>query len=107
MESHPEITLGGYMTRHDRAAAFGGVDGHAYSCAPYVDDEPDSRGLFGAALLFIRWDTGGEHPASHVESDVLVWGRTPAEAEQRLGGLSLYDVKASLDDAIRARPEGW
>ncbi len=107
MESHPEITLGGYMTRHDRAAAFGGVDGHAYSCAPYIDDEPDGRGLFGGALLFVRWDPAGEHPAGHVESEVLVWGRTAEEANQRLGALSLYDVKQALDDAIRARPEGW
>ena len=107
MESHPEFTLGGYMTRHDRAAAFGGFDGHAYSCAPYVDDEPDARGLYGGALLFVRWDADGAHPAGHVESGILAWGKTPAEAEERLGSLSLYDVKEALDEAIRARPEGW
>jgi hypothetical protein len=26
-----EATLGGYMAKHGRAAAFGGSDGHAYS----------------------------------------------------------------------------
>ena len=35
-----EFTLGGYMQKHDRAAAFGGSDGRAYSVAIYVEDEP-------------------------------------------------------------------
>jgi hypothetical protein len=50
-----EFTLGGYMRKHDRSAAFGGSDGRAYSVAIYVDDEPDLRGLYGASLLFVRW----------------------------------------------------
>ena len=29
------------MAKHDRAAAFGGSDGQAYSVAIYVDEEPD------------------------------------------------------------------
>lgn len=103
----PEVTLGGYMAKHERAAAFAGCDGHPYSCAILSDDEPDFRGRFGAALLFIRWDGGGEHPAGHVETDYLVWGGSKEDAERRIGALSLYDVKAALDDAIRSRPEGW
>lgn len=102
-----ELTLGGYMTKHERAAAFGGSDGHAYSCAPYIDDEPDHRGLFGAALLFIRWDPSGHNPVGHVETGPLAWGRDQADAERRLGALSLFDVKAALDQAIQDRPEGW
>ncbi len=107
MVSFPEITLGGYMAKHERAAAFGGSDGHAYSCAMYLADEPDALGRFGGALLFIRWDDAGANPAGHVETDFLVWGATKEEATSRLGGLSLFDVKAALDEAIRARPEGW
>ena len=38
-----ELTLGGYMAKHERAAAFGGSDGQAYSVAIYVDEEPDVR----------------------------------------------------------------
>ncbi len=102
-----EFTLGGYMAKHERAAAFEGRDGHAYSCAPYVDDEPDGRGLFGAALLFVRWDPSGHNPVGHVESEYLAWGHDPADAERRLGALSLFDVKAALDQAILDRPEGW
>ena len=67
----------------------------------------DGRGLFGAALLFIRWDPTGHNPVGHVESEHLAWGHDPADAERRLGALSLFDVKAALDQAILDRPEGW
>ena len=102
-----EVTLGGYMATHDRAAAFGGSDGQAYSVAIYVDEEPDLRGLYGAALLFVRWSAGGERPVGHVESETLAWARTEAEAAERLKALSLYDVKAALDEAIARAPTEW
>jgi len=95
------------MQKHDRAAAFGGNDGQAYSVAIYVEDEPDVRGLFGAALLFVRWSPGGDRPMGHVETETLAWGRTAAEAESRLTSLSLYDVKAALDEAIGRAPPVW
>ena len=65
------------MQKHERAAAFGGSDGQAYSVAIYVDEEPDVRGLYGAALLFVRWSPGGDRPLGHVESETLAWGKTP------------------------------
>ena len=102
-----EFTLGGYMAQHDRAAAFGGSDGHAYSVAVYVEDEPDERGRYGASLLFVRWSPSGYRPVGHAESPPLAWGRTPSEAEERVKALSLYDVKQALDEAIATRPEGW
>jgi hypothetical protein len=102
-----EATLGGYMAQHGRAAAFGGSDGQAYSVGLYVDDDPDERGRFGAALLFVRWDAAGAAPVGHVETDFLAWGRTAAEAEERLKALSLYDVKAALDEAIANQPGEW
>jgi hypothetical protein len=95
------------MEKHQRAAAFGGSDGHAYSVALHVDDEPDEAGRFGAAILFVRWSAGGDRPVGHVETDYLAWGRTPDEAEQRLRALSLFDVKAALDAAIAAQPGEW
>jgi hypothetical protein len=95
------------MEKHQRAAAFGGSDGHAYSVALHVDDEPDEAGRFGAAILFVRWSAGGVRPVGHVETDYLAWGRTPDEAEQRLRALSLFDVKAALDAAIAAQPGEW
>lgn len=102
-----DFTLGGYMEKHDRAAAFGGRDGHAYSVAIYVDEAPDVRGLFGAALLFVRWSDAGDRPVGHVETEVLVWGRTTGEAADRLKALSLYDVKTALDEAIDRAPGEW
>ena len=95
------------MAKHERAAAFGGSDGRAYSVAIYVEGEPDIRGLYGASLLFVRWAPGGDRPIGHVESDPLAWGRTPEEAAERLGALSLYDVKAALDEAIARAPGEW
>lgn len=101
-----EFTLGGYMAAHDRAAAFSGSDGQAYSVGLLVEDAADARGRFGGALLFVRWTPSGDAPVGHLESDYLVWGNTPDDARARLGALSLYDVKAILDDlAAAGRPE--
>jgi hypothetical protein len=95
------------MQKHDRAAAFSGSDGQPYSVAIYVEEEPDLRGLYGAALLFVRWSPGGDRPVGHLESETLAWGRTPEEAGARLESLSLYDVKAALDEAIANAPGSW
>jgi hypothetical protein len=95
------------MAKHERAAAFGGSDGEAYSVALYVDEVPDVRGLYGAALLFVRWSRAGDRPVGHLETDTLVWGRSPEEAGERLKALSLYDVKAALDEAIALAPGEW
>ena len=95
------------MAKHERAAAFGGSDGRAYSVAIYVEDEPDLRGLFGASLLFVRWAPAGDRPIGHVETEALAWGRTEEEAAERLKALSLYDVKAALDEAIARAPAEW
>lgn len=102
-----ELTLGGYMAKHERAAAFGGSDGQAYSAAIYVEDEPDEQGRYAAALLFVRWSPAGDRPVGHVETPPMAWGRTPDQAEERLKALSLYDVKAALDEAIAASPGEW
>jgi hypothetical protein len=95
------------MARHERAAAFTGSDGQPYSVAVYVDDEPDSNGRYGAALLSGRWAPAGDRPVGHLETPPLAWGRTAAAAEERLLVLSLYDVKAALDEAIAASPGEW
>jgi hypothetical protein len=95
------------MLKHDRAAAFGGNDGQPYSVAIWVDDEADEQGRYGAALVFVRWSPSGDQPVGHVETDYLAWGSFPDEAEERVKALSLFDVKAALDEAIAARPEEW
>ena len=95
------------MAKHERAAAFGGSDGRAYSVAIYIEDEPDIRGLYGASLLFVRWAPAGDRTVGHVETEALAWGRTAKEASERIGALSLYDVKAALDEAIARAPGEW
>ena len=95
------------MEKHERAAAFTGSDGQPYSVGIYLADETNERGLYGAALLFVRWSTQGDRPVGHVETAMLAWGMTPEEADRRIKLLSLYDVKAALDEAIAAAPEEW
>jgi hypothetical protein len=98
-----DATLGGYLDLHQRPPAFEGSDGQAYSAAIYVDDTPRADGRFGASLLFVRWDQGGDHPVGHVETDDLALAPTPAEAEAAVRGLSLWDVKQQLDAALERR----
>ena len=95
------------MAKHERAAAFSGSDGQPYSVAVYVDEDPDARGRYAASLLFVRWSGAGDRPVGHLETPPLAWGRTAADAEERLLVLSLYDVKAALDEAIAAAPGEW
>jgi hypothetical protein len=95
-----DSTLGGYLDLHARPPAFEGRDGRAYSVAIYVDDAPGVDGRFGAALLFVRWTAEGDRPEGHVESEYLGFGPTPKEAEATVRKLSLWEVKAQLDQAI-------
>jgi hypothetical protein len=91
---------------HERAPAFGGRDGCAYSVATFVDEAPDPTGRYGAALLFIRWSEAGERPVGHLETDYLAFGRTPAEALAPLLALTLHEVKAHLDECLARRGTG-
>lgn len=85
---------------HERAPAFSSRDGEAYSVATFVDDTPDARGLYGAALLFVRWSPAGDRPVGHVETDYLAWGPTPAAALAPVLALSLQEVKKHLDRCV-------
>jgi hypothetical protein len=102
-----ELTLGGYVAKHERPPAFAGSDGEPYSVGILVDDQPDDRGRYGAALLFIRWSAAGDRPVGHLQTPDLAWGQTPDEARERVGNLSLFDVKAALDEAIAGAPDTW
>jgi len=93
-------TLGGYERVHQRAPAFGGPDGLAYTVATFVDDTPDAHGRYGAALLFLRWSVGADRPSGHLETDYLAFGRTPDEAVAPVLALTLAEVKAYLDRCV-------
>lgn len=98
--------MGGYRRVHERAPAFGGVDGRAYSVGTFVDEAPDAEGRYGAALLFVRWSDAGDRPVAHLETDYLAWGTTPAEALAPLSALTLVEVKAHLDRCIELERRG-
>ena len=102
-----EVTLGGYMDRHDRAPAFTGHDGNPYSVGIYIEEEPDDRGRYAASLLFVRWSAAGDRPVGHVESEVLAWGHSLEVAEERIKAISLFVVKEALDQAIGRAPGEW
>lgn len=88
---------------HERAPAFGGKDGQAYSVSTFVDATPDAYGRYGAALLFVRWSEGGDRPVGHLESDYVAFGSTPAEALAPVLALTLHEIKQYLDRCIDAR----
>lgn len=97
-----DSTLGGYLKAHDRAPAFEGSDGFAYSAAVYVDDEADAGGRHGGAVLFVRWATEGDRPVGHLESPFVAFGATIEEAMAGVHALTLHDVKDLLERAIVA-----
>ena len=100
-------TLGGYMAAHDRPAAFEGADGFSYSVEILADETPDGSDPWGAYLFFVRWARiGASTPEGHLESDVLQGGRTAHEARDRVGAMSLSDVKHVLDALIARSATG-
>ncbi|HEU4630061.1 MAG TPA: hypothetical protein VFS08_09940 [Gemmatimonadaceae bacterium] len=98
-----ERTLGGYMAVHARPAAFEGPDGLSYSVEILADTTGDAARPWGAYLLFLRWRRIGERGVEgHLESDFLAYGASEAEARAAVGALSLWEVKALLDELVRS-----
>ena len=108
-----ENTIGGYMAVHARPAAFQGSDGLSYSVAIETDRTDDAAKPFGAYFLFVRWRRlGTQGVEGHLESPFLAFGTSPAEATAALGAMALDEVKAVLDDLVRANappepPRRW
>ena len=107
-----ENTIGGYMAVHARPAAFQGSDGFSYSVAIETDRTDDAANPFGAYFLFVRWRRlGAQGVEGHLESPFLAFGPSPADAKAALGAMSLGEVKAILDDLVRANapepPRRW
>ena len=107
-----ENTIGGYMAVHARPAAFQGSDGLSYSVAIETDRTDDAAKPFGAYFLFVRWRRlGAQGVEGHLESPFLAFGTTRADATAALGAMALGEVKAILDDLVRANtpapPRRW
>lgn len=96
-------TLGGYLETHDRPPAFEGPDGHPYTVSVEVEKTGDLREPYLGYLVFPRWARTGVGIVGHVESPTLASAATRAEAEARLGRLTLEETKTILDEAVTRR----
>lgn len=99
-----DLTLGGYIDRHQRVPAFLGSDDQPYTVDVDTEPAPDGHGHV-AFLVFIRWAATGAGIMDHTESRDVARGATEAEARAAALELSLYEVKAELDRAIERRRE--
>jgi hypothetical protein len=98
-----DVTLGGYVEEHGRAAAFEGADGQPYTVDIDVEHDPDRAPPFASFLVFIRWAATGAGIMDHLESGDLALADSEEEARRGALELSLYEVKAELDAAIERR----
>jgi hypothetical protein len=96
----PDATLGGYMTEHKRPAAFEGSDGQPYTVDLDIEPTGQAGREFAAFFVFVRWAETGAGIMAHVESGDVAFGATEDDARRAALELSLYEVKAELDNAI-------
>ncbi len=99
----PDITLAGYIARHNRPPAFEGSDGQPYTVAVDTEESEDGEHRWSAFLVFLRWAGTGAGIMDHLESGDVAYGAGEDEARRGALGLSLYEVKAELDAAIERR----
>ena len=104
-------TLGGYTAVHDRPAAFEGSDGYSYSVEILADEDrvggEGGAERWGGYVFFVKWARiGASAPEGHLESDVIARGTSETEARERVGAMSLTDVKRVLDELIARAPHG-
>lgn len=100
-----DVTLGGYVDEHSRAAAFEGADGQPYTVDVDVEHVPGENPPYAAFLVFIRWAATGAGIMDHVESGDVARASSEEDARQAAMELTLYEVKAELDAAIARRRE--
>ena len=96
-------TIGGYTAVHSRPAAFEGSDGASYSVEIVTDASGDRTRPFAAYLLFVRWRQGDPVASGHLETEFLAFADTEDDARNLVGAMMLNEVKARLDDLIRAK----
>ncbi len=96
-------TICGYMAVHARPAAFEGSDGASYSVEIVTDASGDKTRPFAAYLLFVRWRQGDPVASGHLETEFLAFADTEDDARKLVGAMMLNEVKARLDDLIKAK----
>lgn len=100
-----DITLGGYVEKHNRPPAFSGVDAQPYTVDIDVEPTGDADKPYAAFLVFLRWAETGAGIMEHTESGDVAFGGTPDAARARALELTLYEVKAELDAAIQRKKQ--
>lgn len=96
-----DSTLGGYLSHHSRPPAFEGSDGHPYTVSPEVEKTPNLAAPFSGYLVFPRWAETGVGIVGHLETPILLEESSREAAEKALGRLTLFEVHALLEAAIR------
>ena len=101
---HPaDGTLGGYFGHHHRSPAFEGPDGYPYTVSLEVEKTPDLQAPFSGYLIFPRWAETGAGIVGHLETPLLLHGKSRGEIMAGLGALTLLEVKNLLWGAIQHR----
>jgi hypothetical protein len=96
-------TLEGYLRIHARPPAFEAPDGYPYTVSLEVERTGNLPAPFLGYLVFPRWAQTGAGIVGHMESPTLVECRTEGEARDRLGALTLSEVRQILEDAVARR----
>jgi hypothetical protein len=104
-EAAQDLTLGGYVEKHDRVPAFEGADGMPYTVDVDTEETGDPQRPWVAFFVFLRWAATGAGIMTHVESGDVAVGVTEDAARQAASELTLYEVKTELDAAIARRRE--
>jgi len=98
-----DVTLGGYLAHHDRPPAFEGADGSPYTVSMEVEKTPNLAAPFSGYLVFPRWAETGVGIVGHLETPLLVHGRSEDDVLTELGALPLVEVNRLLAEAIESR----
>ena len=102
-EHTPDQTLGGYFSVHNRPPAYEGTDGHPYTVSVEIEQTSNLRTPYSGYLVFPRWAQTGVGIVGHVETPTLCEGASSEDVTGQLGQLTLYEVQALLEDAIKAQ----
>jgi hypothetical protein len=101
----PYPTFRGYVETHDRVPAFEGSDGQPYTVDIDTEETGDPDRPYAAFLVFVRWAATGAGIMGHVTSGDVATGETEDDARLAALELTLYRLKAELDQAIDRRRE--
>lgn len=100
-----DATLGGYLATHDRPPAFEASDGLPYTVSPEIEKTGNLLAPYSGYLVFPRWAETGVGITGHVETPVLFEESSRNAAENRLGELTLSEVRDLLEEALRRRDD--